>query len=645
MSDDSLLKQVVSEKEKAEKGWHKDSEEIVRQYEIEAAEEKASGSRDPYYNVLFANTEILLGASFSSLPVPIVKPRRVTPDPVATAVGLLCEQLLTYQIDPNNADKPSFFCSVESTVLDALLPGCGTAQVRYDATFGEAQPVLDPMTGQPMLDPASGEPMMGPPPLESECCYVKHLAWNRVWWGPAKKWEDVPWVAYGYDLSWSEVKKRYAKRRAVLKRLEERLEKSDSKKVKDGQILLIAQVWNKSDGTVGEFCCDFEDEWLQEPEEAPYKITGFYPSPKPLQYVRKTNTLRPTALYRYYQKQAEELDALTMRLRKIINAIKVRGVHSGLIPELGNLFAEGLENTFVKAENPQLMMENGSLDKHIWVWPLEKLIVVAQSLYQQREQCKQVIYEMIGLGDIMRNSSKASESATAQQLKDKWGGLRLQRFQGAVQTYIRDLLRIMLEITAQRFDDSTLEAIMGAPIEPPVLEMFRNFDTRRYGVDVETDSTVAVDDTKDKQDVAEFVMGMGQLAPMLQMLGQAGPTGVEAGKQILLAAVKRFRFGRQVEKAISSIQYQPPPQEAPEAPAAEPQGPTPEELQLKSQELELKKYEIDADNATRVKVAEIQAGSRIQGTVLQNQGRLQLEAAKPPPPPPAAGLPSRSRPR
>ena len=76
MSDDSLLKQVVSEKEKAEKGWHKDSEEIVRQYEIEAAEEKVSGSRDPYYNVLFANTEILLGASFSSLPVPIVKPRR-----------------------------------------------------------------------------------------------------------------------------------------------------------------------------------------------------------------------------------------------------------------------------------------------------------------------------------------------------------------------------------------------------------------------------------------------------------------------------------------------------------------------------------------------------------------------------------------
>ena len=44
MSDDSLLKQVVSEKEKAEKGWHKDSEEIVRQYEIEAAEDPAAAS-------------------------------------------------------------------------------------------------------------------------------------------------------------------------------------------------------------------------------------------------------------------------------------------------------------------------------------------------------------------------------------------------------------------------------------------------------------------------------------------------------------------------------------------------------------------------------------------------------------------------
>jgi hypothetical protein len=210
VSTDKLLAQVVAEKTDAEKTWHKDSEKIVRQYEVEKSEEKSAGSPDPYYNVLFPNTEILLASSFSQNPVPVVKPRRKTQDPISAAVGQLCEAILIYQIDPNNAGRPAFFDSIESCVLDALLPGSGNVQVRYDAEFGEAEEVKNPETGMPVLD-ADEKPVLGAPPLEDECCYVKHIPWNRMWWSKARKWEDVTWVAYGYDMAFSAVKERYKK--------------------------------------------------------------------------------------------------------------------------------------------------------------------------------------------------------------------------------------------------------------------------------------------------------------------------------------------------------------------------------------------------------------------------------------------------
>jgi hypothetical protein len=56
--------------------------------------------------------------------------------------------------------------------------------------------------------------------------------------------------------------------------------------------------------------------------------------------------------------------------------------------------------------------------------PVNELATTAQSLYQQREQCKNVIYEITGIADIMRGATMASETATAQTIKNQWGTLR-----------------------------------------------------------------------------------------------------------------------------------------------------------------------------------------------------------------------------
>jgi hypothetical protein len=74
-----------------------------------------------------------------------------------------------------------------------------------------------------------------------------------------------------------------------------------------------------------------------------------------------------------------------------------------------------------------------------------------QQLYVAREACKQVIYEITGIADIMRGQTNASETLGAQEIKPTWGTLRLKRLQREVQRYSRDLLRMMLEIAATKF--------------------------------------------------------------------------------------------------------------------------------------------------------------------------------------------------
>jgi hypothetical protein len=76
---------------------------------------------------------------------------------------------------------------------------------------------------------------------------------------------------------------------------------------------------------------------------------------------------------------------------------------------------------------------------------------------------QEVIYEITGISDILRGSSVASETATAQNIKTQWGTLRLKRLQKEVQRYARDLLRMTLEIAASKFSEDTWAKMTGLP--------------------------------------------------------------------------------------------------------------------------------------------------------------------------------------
>ena len=66
-----------------------------------------------------------------------------------------------------------------------------------------------------------------------------------------------------------------------------------------------------------------------------------------------------------------------------------------------------------------------------------------------------------GISDILRGSTNASETATAQQIKSQWGSMRLKRIQADVANFIRDLIRLQAEIIGEQFQPETLKSMTG----------------------------------------------------------------------------------------------------------------------------------------------------------------------------------------
>ena len=318
---------------------------------------------------------------------------------------------------------------------------------------------------------------------------------------------------------------------------------------------------------------------------------------------RKSNNLTPTALYALYENQAKELNRITQRLMRVIEAIKARGAYNGEFgDELERIMDED-DNALIPTDKSAGMTTDGGFDKNIWFLPIGEMVGVAQQLYMARESCKQVIYEITGISDIVRGASKASETLGAQKMKEAWGTMRLKNMQSDVQQYVRELLRIMLDVAVNNLSQRLWIKITGLPyptaeqkekalelmneIKPKIqmayaqqqepdkkllkeaeeltkmlaqpswediLETLGDDYIRSFKVDIETNSTLDVEATEDKKNIAEFMNAMAQFMNGLMPMVKEGTLPWGAAKSWLLDIAKRYRFGEEVEDEIKAME-------------------------------------------------------------------------------------------
>jgi len=611
--------------DKQEKAWRESALKTIERYRDEKDRE------DAQFNILYSNTQTMAPALYAKSPNPDIRRRYRDKDETGKQLAEVMERAASYTLDAQDFDYV-----MNAAVMDVLLPGRAVTRVRYVPFFGKPAPAEEGKEGEASAPSEPAEYSEDGETVAFEECQFEHVDWQDFRRGPGRRWDEVPWVAFRHRITKEQLVELADEEIAKLVPLDYTPEDTDEREDANSfKRATVWEIWCKESRTVKWVSKGYRDGFLAE-GEPDIELANFYPIPRPMYAVEDSGSLVPVPEYQMYKDQAQELDRLTLRITRIIEVLKVRGVADSKISELWSM-EDAEDGDFVPAENIMQLADKGGLSAAIWMYPVEQIVAVLRELYLQRDQIKQTIYEIIGISDILRGSTKSSETATAQSIKAQWGSQRLQKRQAEVQRYARDLIRIAVEIMCERFQPTTVQLMTGKPVTPEMIAIMQQDGLRSFRIDIETDSTIMADEESDKQNITALIQS---ITGYINTVGPAVAEGyfpANAAKSILLAGVRRFKLGRDVEDAVDQIGGDEENPQQPEGPS-EAEVAANAEAQAKQAEMQIKMQELQADvqkaqQDSQVKQAELQAKSqdamaKLQADMQKHQDTIRMEIEK-----------------
>lgn len=685
MADDAAFtSKWISELEASEK-WQKEfldrCRRIVKRYRDERGNrDNQRGQDKKRFPILWSNIQTLGPAVYARAPEAVVTRRYKDSDPIGRYASEVLERAINYSCSRYDFDDRMKLCRD-----DLLLVGRGQGWLRYVPHTAENSPEAEE-SAEAKADPEITNEAPDDGAEEQEQSYaeviVDHLSFDDFGHTPAREWSEVWYVWRRVFMDREELKERFKNGADVPLDWgpgnSDKLDEETKERIKKAAIY---ELWDKRHGEVLWFSKSYKSapldrrpDWLG--------LDGFFPCPRPLMATTPQDKFIPVADFVYYQDQAEELDDLTAKIGRMIDAIKVGGFYAGEENvALQNLFQSEI-NQLIPINSMASFQDKGGFKGLIEWFPLDMTSTALKLALETRQQVLEDIYQITGISDIVRGQTDPAETATAQGIKSQWGALRVRDRQQEIARFARDLMRLKGEVIAKKFTPETLAAMTDVqlptdaqkqagqllqqqaqqaqqqaqatghpppppPAQPPdmpppdilelpswedVNKLLKNDALRSFRVDIESDSTIQPDENEEKARRVEFVTAMSELLgaalPVLQQAPQVAPL---IGKTVEFLA-RGFRVGREMEDVITKTFDQIAQMPAQPQAGAAPTGPTPQELELKQGELQLQKQqqEFDAqqDQAQlQIEQAKLQVEQQRTGAEAQyDQGDLALRA-------------------
>lgn len=390
----------------------------------------ASDARDREFQLFWANIQVLGPSVYARPPVPVVVPKFKDRRPLYRVTSELLERCAVVTFDLADINSIMLLLRDDLNILSR-----GAAWARYETK-------------------ADGE-------YSTEKVCIDYLDRRDFLHEPSRNWLEVGWVARRAWMTRREMRKRFKKtsgdayqRADFLIRKEDR----DNGAANDTLQAGVWEIWSKTHNRVV-WVAEGVDVLLDDGKPH-LKLEGFFPCPKPAYGTTQRGSLVPVPDMVYYKDQLEEINELTGRIHALSSALQVRGFYPAGAGEIGDAIEAALKST----DNRQVMVPisnwaafGGGAAKDTIVWlPLEMIVSTIAQLVELRRQVIDDVYQIMGLSDIMRGSTEASETLGAQQIKAQFGSIRIRDKQQELVRIARDLVRISAEIMAENFDAQTL---------------------------------------------------------------------------------------------------------------------------------------------------------------------------------------------
>ena len=597
--------------------WEKRGLKVVKRYRDERDAIEMPRMK---FNILWSNIQVLFPALYGRQAKPEVSRRYMDQDPVGRLASTMLERVMEYE----TMQFGDFDAAMSGAVQDRLLPGRGTAWIRYEPVIVNDRPEVE---GEMEQDEAQVYNTIEDPTERIDAAHspIDYVYWSDFLHSPARTWDEVWWVARAVYMTKEEGVERFGD---VFNNVSLTSSNTDmdgknplTAKMTYDKKAMVYEIWNKRTAKV----CWIAKGYPQALDERddPLELEEFFPCPKPLMATTTTGTMIPVPDYCEYEDQAQELDNLTQRIYLLTKACKAVGVFNAEFKELARMFSEGVDNKLFPVTGWAAMSEKGGLKGAIDMMDTSQIIVTLRELYAAREQVKQSIYEIMGISDILRGSSKAQETLGAQQLKANFGSLRLKSSQGDVARFATDIFKLKAQVICKFYPPELIVQMSGVMNTPDgqdpqrlqaALEMLSNSTIRDFHIAVEADSLAQIDEQAEKQGAQEAIQAIGLfLREAIPMITQA-PETLPMASEMLLFLVRRFRAGRGLESAVERAMKAL--QDKADAATQQQPGPPPEMLQMQAEQ-QAEQMRMQAQAQTEQ--MKMQAQAQIE------QGKAQLE--------------------
>jgi hypothetical protein len=608
--------------------WEKRGLKVVKRYRDERDAIEMPRMK---FNILWSNIQVLFPALYGRQAKPEVSRRYMDQDPVGRLASTMLERVMEYE----TTQFGDFDAAMSGAVQDRLLPGRGTAWIRYEPVIvndrpdeGELDETEESQVYNTVEDPTER--------IDAAHSPIDYVYWSDFLHSPARTWDEVWWVARAVYMTKDEGVERFGD---VFKNVSLTSSNTDmdgknpmTAKMTYDKKAMVYEIWNKRTAKV----CWIAKGYPQALDERddPLELDEFFPCPKPLMATTTTGTMIPVPDYCEYEDQAQELDNLTQRIYLLTKACKAVGVFNAEFKELARMFSEGVDNKLFPVTGWAAMSEKGGLKGAIDMMDTSQIIVTLRELYAAREQVKQSIYEIMGISDILRGSSKAQETLGAQQLKANFGSLRLKSSQGDVARFATDIFKLKAQVICKFYPPELIVEMSGVMNTPDgqdpqmlqaALQMLSNSTVRDFHIAVEADSLAQIDEQAEKQGAQEAIQAIGLfLREAIPMIAQA-PETLPMASEMLLFLVRRFRAGRGLESAVERAMKAL--QDRADQAKQQPAGPPPEMLQMQAdQQAEQMKMQAQAQSEQMKMQAEAQlAQAQAQFDMQMQEARAQTE--------------------
>lgn len=385
---------------------------------------------------------------------------------------------------------------------------------------------------------------------------------------------------------------------------------------KDGDKFIVP----KSDYQPEEYD-DFEEE-----KAGLYGLKNFFPCPPPLVINAPTDEFWPTPEFFQLLDMIEDLHNVFSKMVQTTKAIRTRLIYDASIEglkealnELGNTEAIGVSNL-----SQSLASNGGSLAGVVQAIPVAELIEGLNQLYIALNQRLESIYKLSGTSDLLQGLTVENSGKTLgeRQIEEKYATNQLYEFQRKMAEFVRAGYQLLCEMALKNFKDASLDKYIIPqtlpekikPLYRAALQLLKD-DPERFRVDLDTDSTIALNEQYDKQMRVELVNALTTALEKTATIAQTNLPLVRVELHCLKYLIQGFRQGKmfqaEITEAIDNVISQ-----------VEESMKNPKPEFNKDQVMaQLKAKEIDSDQA--VKIAQIQSDERIEAARINQKSQIE----------------------